>query len=80
MEESGNLGDPARDLTHFEDMSDKEEDKNDKEDSTKKEENDDLEKDVTVLQRTQHFLDKEFAPRYTMLALEGKAYSLRLKH
>jgi len=80
MEETGNLGDPARDFTHFEDMSDKEEDKNDKDDSTKKEENDDLEKDVTVLQRAQHFLDKEFAPRYSMLDLEGKVYSLRLKH
>ncbi len=63
MEETGNLGDPARDLLQTEDRSDKEEDKNDRDDSAKQEEGDDMEKDVSVMQRTQHFLDKEFASR-----------------
>jgi hypothetical protein len=70
MEETGNLGDPARDLLQTEDRNDKEEDRNDKEedkndrdDSAKQEEGDDMEKDVSVEQRTQHFLDKEFASR-----------------
>jgi hypothetical protein len=63
MEETGNLGDPARDLLQTEDRNDKEEDKNDRDDSAKQEEGDDMEKDVSVVQRTQHFLDKEFASR-----------------
>jgi Ran GTPase-activating protein (RanGAP) involved in mRNA processing and transport len=63
MEETGNLGDPARDLLQTEDRNDKEEDKNDRDDSAKQEEGDDMEKDVSVEQRTQHFLDKEFASR-----------------
>jgi hypothetical protein len=63
MEETGNLGDPARDLLQTEDRNDKEEDKNDRDDSAKQEERDDMEKDVSVEQRTQHFLDKEFASR-----------------
>ena len=63
MEETGNLGDPARDLLQTEDRNDKEEDKNDRDDLAKQEEGDDMEKDVSVEQRTQHFLDKEFASR-----------------
>ena len=63
MEETGNLGDPARDLLQTEDINDKEEDQNDRDDTAKQEEGDDMEKDVSVVQRTQHFLDKEFASR-----------------
>jgi hypothetical protein len=63
MEETGNLGDPARDLLQTEDINDKEEDQNDRDDTAKQEEGDDMEKDVSVVQRTQHFLDKEFSSR-----------------